>query len=368
MITGDFKRVLDARMPVLLDEWQFAPQLWNKVRRAVDAHTDGRFLLAGSVYPAGAKIHSGAGRVVFLRMRPLSLIERQLAAPMVSLKELLAGRVEQVRGETEIGYADYLREIFQSGFPELRSMSPRAAARQLDSYITSVTNREFVEGGIEVRRPEHLRNWMRAYSAASASTAAYEAIRDTASAGQNEKPARNTTLTYRDLLANMWLLDPIDPWLPLASPFKEMGKTQKHNLVDVALAARLLDLTEDTLMDSGSIKTLGPQKKSIIGRLFESLLAQSLQVYSQVIEARLRHFRSSNGRYEVDFIVEKGLRVVAIEVKSQAVVKADDVKHLNWLEKTFTDHDITKVILNTGPYAYTREDGVHVIPAVLLGP
>jgi len=369
LLMNDFSMAEAAKKPVLLDEWQFAPPLWNRVRRAVDDDVSpGQYVLAGSSYPAGAKIHSGAGRLVHVRMRPLSLFERHLADPAVSLRELLAGKAEQAQATTKVSYGDYLREIFQSGFPGLRSQSPHAVALQLDSYIESVINREFVDQGVRVRKLESLRAWMRAYAAASASTAAYETIRDGASGGQNEKPAANTTLAYRDLLACMWLIDPIDPWLPTDASFKDLGKTPKHYLVDCALAARLLDITEDTLLEADAIKVLGPQKKSIIGRLFESLLAQSLQVYAQINEARLRHFRSSNGRHEVDFIIERGRQVVAIEAKSQAEVTAADARHLNWLAGAFPERHITKVILYTGAYAYTREDGVRVIPAALLGP
>ncbi|MDN5859894.1 MAG: AAA family ATPase, partial [Pseudonocardia sp.] len=58
--------------PVLVDEWQRLPEVWDHVRHAVDAGSPpGHFIVAGSSAPRGAVVHSGAGRIVPMRMRPL---------------------------------------------------------------------------------------------------------------------------------------------------------------------------------------------------------------------------------------------------------------------------------------------------------
>ena len=84
------RRLLDAEPnllatvpgPVLLDEWQRWPQSWDLLRRAVDnGAKPGRYQLTGSAAPLDAAIHSGAGRIVSLRMRPLALAERGLERP-----------------------------------------------------------------------------------------------------------------------------------------------------------------------------------------------------------------------------------------------------------------------------------------------
>ena len=77
---------------MVLDEWQRLPEIWDRVRRAVDADpTPGRFLLTGSSSPAQAPVHTEAERIVNLRMRPLSLVERSLETPTVSLAALMSG-------------------------------------------------------------------------------------------------------------------------------------------------------------------------------------------------------------------------------------------------------------------------------------
>jgi len=102
---------------VLFDEWQRLPQIWDQVRRAVDdGAPPGRFLLTGSA-TATATTPSGAGRIVTLRMRPMSLAERGITAQTVSLRTLLKGDREEVVGTTDVGLETYVEEIVQSGFP-----------------------------------------------------------------------------------------------------------------------------------------------------------------------------------------------------------------------------------------------------------
>ena len=181
---ADPSRLLDGPGPVLIDEWQYVPESWDLVRRAVDAGAaPGRFLLTGSALPIGLTTHSGAGRIVSVRMRPLSLAERGLAMPTVSLKTLLGGVKAPVEGHTACGLEDYSEEIMASGFPGLRSMQGRARRAQLDGYLLRIVDRDFAELGRPVRNPAALRRWMTAYAAASSTSASFETIRDASTSG-----------------------------------------------------------------------------------------------------------------------------------------------------------------------------------------
>ena len=364
---------------VVIDEWQRVPRSWDLVRRAVDeGAAPGRFLLTGSAVPRGARIHSGAGRIVGLRMRPLSLAERDLGPPTVSMRALLrSGRGEDgvmttlpdIVGHTDVNLADYVREIAGSGFPGIRPLAERARRAQLDGYVERIVSREFAELGVRVRRPETLRGWLRAYAAATSSTAAYSTILDAATPGQTDKPAKETTMIYRDVLEQLWLLDQVPAWLPVGREFARLGAAPKHFLADPALACRLLDLSEQDLIGGHGAIPLGPQEGTMLGRLFEALVALSLQVYAQANEARVGHFRTRNGDHEVDFIVEQGpRRLLAVEVKLARTVSDADVKHLLWLKHQLGDDLVDMVVITTGDTAYRRRDGVAVVPAALLGP
>lgn len=360
----------NSRRPVVLDEWQKLPSLWDRVRRSVDhdPSTGARFLLTGSTAPTEVPLHSGAGRIVTLRMRPLSLAERELTPSTVSSAALLE-RDATVVGDTDATVDTYTNEIVASGFPGIRLLAPRARRSRLDGYLTRIAERDFAELGTSVRRPATLHAWLAAYAAATASTASYNSILEAATAGEVDKPAKTTTIAYRDALAKLWMLDPVDAWLPTRNRFSRLAASPKHFLADPALAVRLLGLDETDLMRPNSVTPLGPQPGPILGRLFEALVAQSLLTYAQAAEARVSHLRTRNGTHEIDLIVHRGDHtVVAIEVKLSADVTDRDVVHLNWLHGVIGDSLADRVVVNTGKYAYRRPDGVAVVPAALLGP
>jgi uncharacterized protein len=366
---ADPPRLLGAQPPILIDEWQQVPEIWDLVRRAVDAGADaGRFLLTGSASLPGVEAHSGAGRIVSLRMRPLALSERGVGRPSVSLRELLEGGRPQVRGRTELKVDDYVREIVQSGFPGMRPLTGRALRAQLDGYLARIVDRDFPELGHPVRNPSALRRWMAAYAAASSTTASFEKIRDAATGGQGEKPAKTTTQPYRDVLERLWLVDPVPAWIPTRNHIRRLSSPPKHQLADPALAARLLGLGADALLAGEEAGPPVPRDGTLLGALFESLCTLSLRVYAQASEARVAHLRTSAGEHEVDLIVERGDgRVLAVEVKLARDVGDRDVRHLRWLAERLGDSLVDAIVLTTGEEAYRRADGIGVVPAILLG-
>lgn len=365
--------LLDGPGPVLIDEWQHVPPVWDAVRRAVDrGAVPGRFLLAGSAAPTEVPTHSGAGRIVRVRMRPLALSERGLAAPTVSLRGLLAGDRPPIAGKTSVGLAAYAREIVASGFPGLRELTGRPLRTQLDGYLARVVDRDFEEQGRLVRRPETLRRWMAAYAAATATTTTYEKIRNAATSGEGETPTRATVLAYRDVLERLWILDPVPGWRPSRNHLARLTESPKHHLADPALAARLLGVDEHALLGRATPATTprgAPRDGALFGQLFESLVTLSVRVYAQGAEAKVRHLRTQEGRQEVDLIVESDdQRVLALETKLSGEVTDDDVTPLLWLQQHLGDELLDAVVVTTGRQAYRRQDGVAVVPAVLLGP
>lgn len=369
VIQADPERLTRGAEPILIGEWQRMPASWDLVRRAVDANpAPGRFLLTGSASPAGAQTHSGAGRIVAIRMRPLSLVERGIPAS-VSLAELLTGTQPAIDASTTVGLDDYVTEILAGGFPGMRGLTDRALRAQLDGYLARVVDREFPEQGMTLRRPDTLRAWMRAYAAATSTTASFETIRDAATPGVGNKPSLTTTLPWRDILSRLWLLDPVPAWLPSHNKLKELASSDKHHLTDPALAARLLNMTTHALTSGSNSQPSIPRNGTLLGALFESLVALNLRVYAQAAEADVRHLRTQRGEHEVDFIISgPDHGVIGFEVKLSATVDAADVKHLKWLRERIGDQLLDAVLITTGTQAYRREDGIAVVPAALLGP
>lgn len=371
--------------PVFFDEWQRVPAIWDAVRRRVDDDpTPGLALLAGSAAPpkAATPTHTGAGRIVTRRMRPLALSERLTAdgvalapAHTVSVRALLtSGPRPVLRGASPWGLADYAREIVRSGFPAIRSQpAPRLRQALLDGYVQHLTTRDIEEETGAAANPATVRRWLEAYAAATATTTSIEKLRAVASAGEGSPPAKTTALRYRDALERLFIYDPVPGWKPGGTALSRLGEAPKIHLVDPALSAHLLGLDDDALLDGASTPLLDAvpalSDGGAFGALFESLVVQSMRTYAQTAGVEHRHVRAHGGEHEVDgLLVRRDRRCVAYEVKLAGAVSDHDVRHLHWLRAKLGDRLLDALVVHTGPEAYRREDGIGVVPAALLVP
>ncbi|WP_369818991.1 ATP-binding protein [Oerskovia sp. Root918] len=370
LTSADPTRLTRLPGPVLVDEWQRVPSVWDVVRRDVDENpTPGRYLLTGSSAPSKPPTHSGAGRIVRARMRPMTLSERHVQPVTVSLAELLSGDVPPVGGESSMRLADYADEIVSSGFPALRSLPSSVRDDALDGYLDGLVEHDFPELGVTVRRPATLRAWLTAYAAATSSTASYNAILDAATPGLPDKPAKATTIGYRDALSKLWMLDEVPAWTGGLNHLNNLAQSPKHHLADPALAARLLGVGTAKLLDDPHHGPPVVRDGPLLGALFEALVTLSVRVYADAARATTSHLRTSRGDHEVDLIVQRqDGKFLAIEVKLAADVTDTDVKHLRWLRDRAGDDLLDAVVVTTGPGAYRRRDGIAVVPAGLLGP
>lgn len=357
--------ITQGEKPILLDEWQRSPEVWGRVKTSVDADfTGGQYLLTGSL--PGSETHSGAGRITSIRMRPLSIAERELDKPTISLKKLLAGS-EKIEGETMVGVSEYATEMMRSGFPAIRSLSGRALRVALDGYIERIIDADIREVGLSIRKPASLRSWITSYAAATATTASWETIRDAANSGSSEPPAKSTVIPYRDALTRLRILDELPAWTTSQNQLVKASLSGKHFLADPAIALRLMNYDADTIQAStnfGKTQYGAP----LIGRMFEALAVQSVQSYAQASFAKVSHFREMNGRHEIDMIIEKDDgRVMAVEVKLSTTPEQSDSKHLKWLKSEIGEQVIDLVVIYAGKFAY-RNDGIAYVPLALLGP
>jgi predicted AAA+ superfamily ATPase len=352
--------------PVLIDEWQRVPEVFDVVRRLVDEDpSGGRFLLTGSA-PTGAT-HSGAARIATLRMRPLALSERLGLTSGVSLGDLLSGGGE-IGGRSDLSLADYVHEIVAGGFPGMRQLSGRALTVQLDGYLERIVDHDLPEVGFRVRRPAAITGWLRAYAAAVATTTTWEKIRDAAMANSGAGLSKTSTRPYIELLNALRILDPLPAWHPTRNHLSALVGAPKHHLADPALAARLVRLSASRLLEGATPESPIPSDASYLGALFESLAALSVRAMAQRHGARVYHLRTQGGRHEVDMIVEGAHGVVGIEVKLAGTVDDRDVTHLHWLRQRLADECRDLVVITTGREAYRRRDGVAVVPLGVLTP
>ena len=356
--------LLSGEKPILIDEWQKVPESWELLKERVDQdYSGGQFILTGSLPEKGT--HSGAGRITSLRMRPLGFSERNLEKPQISFAQLLTGDAE-ISGESKFTVQGYAEEITRSGFFNIRGLEGNALRVALDGYIERIIDTDMQDLGFSIRRPATLRSWLVSYAAATATTASWEKIRDSANSGSVEPPAKSTVIPYRDALTRLRILDELEAWLPTKNQFARASAGSKHFLADPALAARALNLNQKQLFSSGLES--GQYDKPLLGRLFEALATLSIRSLAESQFAKVMHFRDSKGFREIDMIIQRADgKVLAIETKLAETVDAKDLKHLNWLQHQIGGDLIDRVVIYSGKYAY-RDDGVAVIPLSLIGP
>lgn len=356
--------LLAGETPILLDEWQRVPAIWDEVKRSIDEDfVGGKYLLTGSM--PDASTHSGAGRIATIRMRPLSVAERHINQTTVSLGALLRGE-KTPEGECGLDFEDYLGELMRSGFPAIRKLSGRPLKAALDGYLERVIDYDLREVGLSPRKPATLKSWLTAYAAATGTTASWETIRDAAGAGNKDTPAKSTVLPYRDALTRLRILDELPAWLPTKNRLKRVAQGSKHFLADPSLAMRLLNVDGETALAS-----LGTEDqfsdRPLIGRLFEALSILSIRTYAEANFAKTMHLRDTDGHHEVDVIIEReDGKIFAIEIKLAPQIKDSDFKQLHWLADQIGSDFIGGAVVYSGRFAFQR-NGMSVIPLGLLG-
>ena len=90
-ISNNSNYFLEKATPILIDEWQEIPEIWDLIRLEVDKRNkNGQFILIGSKTPDTTKIHhSGIGRINKIKMNALSLFESNESLSQISLSKFL---------------------------------------------------------------------------------------------------------------------------------------------------------------------------------------------------------------------------------------------------------------------------------------
>lgn len=357
--------ILDGSTPRLLDEWQLEPRLWNHVRRAVDDRQEvGQFILTGSATPTDDSLdHSGAARILRLRMRTLTLAEAGHSTAQVSLANLLTGeRLSASRGDIVPSLRDLIEIVCRGGWPAMRKLGLRDAMRLLRSYLDDVARIDLPKLEGHSRRDTGLvRRTLISLARHVSTEVAYATVaKDVSEPGAPVRP--QTISEYVSLLERVFVIERQPSWGPHLRSRDTVRLSPRMHFVDPALAAAGMGASPDRLF--ADLKTFG--------QLFESLVVRDLRVYAQVADARVSHYRDSGGA-EVDAIVTApDGSWLAAEVKlGQGQVDAAAESLLAFSEKL--DHTRTPglaglMVITTGEYAYTREDGVRVVPLTMLGP
>jgi predicted AAA+ superfamily ATPase len=357
--------VLRGSHPLLVDEWQEAPGLWDAVRAAVDESSDtGLYILTGSARPRPEEtVHRGTGRIVSIDMRPMTLYESGDSTAEVSLRRLFAAPSQRITGRTYHTLDDIIGLAVRGGWPRAVGRTVEEGAGIAKQYINSIIKGKNIENEGIRYSSARLGVLLRSLSRNTATMASNATIRKDTVGQDSSGLARATVLAYLDYLQRIYMVWEQPAWQPELRSATRLRTSPKRHLADPSLAAASLragvgKLTRDLLT---------------FGFIFETMVARDLFVYTQNLGGQLCHYRD-NSNLEVDAIIElDDGRYAAFEVKLGANQEDEAAASLRRFSAKMKEGgagaaDFLAIVIGTGEFAHTRPDGIHVIPVGCLAP
>lgn len=355
--------VLEGATPRLIDEWQTAPVIWNDVRRAVDARPGkGHFILTGSaVPPDDITRHTGAGRIVRLRLRPMSLFELGSSTGKVSLRNVLSG-VPAHHPTADLSVHDLARLVCVGGWPGHLASSAEEALRVNRGYVEDICRADLQRVDGVRRDPDRVHRFLRSLARNVATCASLATIARDVAGPEQASMTDHTARSYLTGLERLMVVEDQPPWAPHLRSRSRLQVSPKRHFVDPSIAAAALGARPDHLLHDFSW----------FGLMFESMVIRDLRVHAQAMGARVYHYRDHTG-LEVDAVVDAGPgRWAAFEIKL-GLSRIDGAARslLKFADRVDTGRCGEPAALGVivdGGYGYVRPDGVSVIPLGALGP
>lgn len=359
---------LAGETPHLVDEWQEVPEVWDAARRFVDdaGNKRGLLLLTGSTALKKSErkriYHTGAGRIARLKMRPMTLCESGDSTAKVSLKELLeGGKLMPLKAKTES--CDIARWCMRGGWPANLDLPDKAAAETASQYIQATLDVNVIE---ENRSPETALSLLKALAVNASQTTTIKTLAQDMSHGEGT-PSHDTVTAYLDLFDRLGITEPLGGWEPPMRAKARVRVKPKRYFCDPSLAAALLGATQEKLLHD--MQTLG--------LLFENLVIRDLRVFLSTYAGLgngLYYYRDDKG-LEVDAVIEYQGSWAGVEIKLSDTKADEGARSLIRLKNKVLANPANRnaepaflaVVVGRGSFAYTRPDGVMVIPVALLG-
>jgi len=356
--------LLDGEKPLLIDEWQMAPELWDAVRYSVDK-TDGYglYILTGSTIVDNSKInHKGVGRIHRLMMRPMSLYESGDSNGKISLIDLFNDNDVKINGVTsDLSLSDLIFLASRGGWPEtLNIKDKRKQLIVASSYFDNIC-RDDTYNMDGVKRDSKLfeailRSYSRNISTLANNTKIMSDIEE--NYGKISEP---TFYSYISVLKNLFVIDNVPAWAPNIRSKQKIRKTEKKEFIDPSIAVAGLNVTPEMLV----------YDLETFGFIFETLCIRDLKVYSAPLGGKVLYY--NDGTLEVDCVLQiADGRYGLIEFKLGDKRIDDGAKSLLKMNKLIKqkiaegDTHIPEpnflAVITSDSIAKVRKDGVMVIP------
>ena len=334
---------------VVIDEWQEAPEIVGAVKRIVDTDRSrkaGRFILTGSVRAAyKAATWPGTGRLIRVRMSGLTQGEIEHNRVYNPIEELFSVADGPIGGACDLTRSDYLKRIVAGRFPDVLRLAGRHRSRWFASYVEQLTEFDAPQIAVGTPRPTKLRSVL-----ASCAARTGQVLNQVATA-RDAGVAAATAEAHVRLLEDLSIIARVPAWH--SKRLYRLTRSPKVHIADPGLGAHLLHADENTLA----------RDATLVGQLFETFVVSELRPHLEAVSAatEMFHFRDRSGR-EIDCVLERGGRVVGLEVKSSTGVDRHDAKSLIWLRDQLGDRFHVGAVLYAGQFPFRLGDRLWALP------
>ncbi len=354
------KALLQGSTPILIDEWQLAPKLWDTIRFEVDRRAEpGQFILTGSAVPANTDEinHSGAGRFAWLTMRPMSLYESGESSGEVTLSELFSSP-EQIMGVNNLTLADMAFLVCRGGWPYSTLQKKSLALDQVKYYYDAVVHSDVSRVDGVKRNAELVKRLMRSYARHQGAQVPVSTIADDIRNFDDESADAKTISSYIEALKKIFVIEDSLAWNPNLRSKTAIRTSDTRYFVDPSIAVAALGVGPNDLMDD----------LNTMGLLFETLCIRDLRVFADALDGQIYHFRDKTG-LECDAVLHLrngSYGLIEIKLGGDKLIEegAATLKTLSGKINTekMKSPAFMMVLTATGKFAYRREDNVYVVP------
>lgn len=355
--------LLDGAVPHLIDEWQIATNIWNAVRYEVDRRGEfGQFILTGSSVPAQLNegTHTGTGRIVRMRMRPMSLFESKDSSGEVSLGDLFHGK--EISAIDHHNIEDIAFYICRGGWPVALNRTEKVALTQAFDYVDAVVNDDVSRVDDLQRDSERTKRLLRSYARNVATQASLETLRADVINNDVETFDKETLYSYINALKRIFVIEDSPAWSPNLRSKTAIRTSDTRYFVDPSIATAALGLGPTDLIHD----------LALMGLIFENLCVRDLRIYADALHGNIYHYRDKTG-LECDAVIhlrngDYGL--IEIKLGGDKLIDEGATNLLKLADKIDTDKmrkpSFLMVLCGIAPFAYQREDGVFVVPIACL--
>ncbi len=355
--------VLEGETPRLIDEWQEVPPLWDAVRYKADqTQRKGQFILTGSATPNHKGIlHSGAGRIARLRMRPMTLYESGTSSGKISLEALCSGKMTPIM-TGEVSLKTLIDFIIRGGWPGNLGLPAKQAALLPAQYLNAILEDDVYRMDGVKRDTSKMRLLLRSLARNESTTVTNKTLMQDIKAADDEDIDPATVSAYLDIFKRLFITDNQPPFSAGIRSSVRVKQAEKRHLADPSLACAILKATPSGLLHD--LETLG--------FLFESLCERDLRIYAESFGAGLYHYQDYKNQ-EIDAVIERPdgqwcafeikLGASQIDTAASALIK---IKRQIESDPKGKPPAVLAVICGMSSAAYRRPDGVFVVPITAL--